>query len=220
MDNGLNLNNKVMDELGESFKIEHHNSSPYRPKMNGAVETTNKNIKKIILKMVKTYKDWHEMLPFELHGYRTLAHTSTWETPFSLIYGTKVVLAIEVEIPYLRVLMETKLDVEKWVQTRFDQLNLIEEKRMAAVCHGKLYQQRLKKVFDKKIRPRHLKEGDLVLRNFLPIHKDPHGKWTPNYEGSYVVNKAFSRGALILTIMDGAELPRSVNFDAVKKYYA
>lgn len=67
-DNGLNLNNKVMDELCKSFKIEHHNSSPYRPKMNDAVEAANKNIKKIIQKMVKTYKDWHEMLPFALHG--------------------------------------------------------------------------------------------------------------------------------------------------------
>jgi transposase InsO family protein len=56
-DNGSNLNNKTMDELCATFKIEHHNSSPYRPKMNGAVEAANKNIKKIIQKMVVTYKD-------------------------------------------------------------------------------------------------------------------------------------------------------------------
>lgn len=48
IDNKLNLNNKVMDELHDSFKIKYHNSSPYKPKMNGAVEATNKNIKKII----------------------------------------------------------------------------------------------------------------------------------------------------------------------------
>lgn len=36
-DNGSNLNSKMMKELCKSFKIEHHNSSPYRPKMNGAV---------------------------------------------------------------------------------------------------------------------------------------------------------------------------------------
>ena len=54
----------MMKELCDDFKIEHHNSSPYRPKMNGAVEAGNKNIKKIIQKMVKTYNDWHEMLPF------------------------------------------------------------------------------------------------------------------------------------------------------------
>ncbi|MCI87634.1 hypothetical protein A2U01_0108918, partial [Trifolium medium] len=49
------------------FKIGHHNSSPYRPQMNGAVEAANKNIKKIVQKMVVTYKNWHEMLPFALH---------------------------------------------------------------------------------------------------------------------------------------------------------
>ena len=79
------------------------------PKMNGIVEAANKNIKKIIQKMVDTYKDWHEMLPFALHGYRTFVRTSTGETLFSLVYGMEVVLPIEVEIPYLRVIMETKL---------------------------------------------------------------------------------------------------------------
>ena len=56
-DNGTNLNNKMIAELCEQFKIQHHNSSPYRPKMNGAVEAANKNIKKIVQKMTVTYKD-------------------------------------------------------------------------------------------------------------------------------------------------------------------
>ena len=34
-DNGSNLNNKMMTELCAEFKIKRHNSSPYRPKMNG-----------------------------------------------------------------------------------------------------------------------------------------------------------------------------------------
>nr|KYP59536.1 Pol polyprotein [Cajanus cajan] len=70
--NGSNLNNRMMTELCDSFKIQHHNSSPYRPKMNTIVEAANKNIKKIIQKMVVTYKDWHEMLPYALHGYRNI----------------------------------------------------------------------------------------------------------------------------------------------------
>src|ERR1043165_5768431 len=41
-DNGTNLNNKMMKELCDNCKIEHHNSSP---KMNGVVEAANKNIK-------------------------------------------------------------------------------------------------------------------------------------------------------------------------------
>ena len=71
-DNATNLNNKMMSELCEEFKIQHHNSTPYRPKMNGAVEVANKNIKQIVQKMVVTYKDWHEMLPFALHGLLAL----------------------------------------------------------------------------------------------------------------------------------------------------
>jgi len=35
-----------------------------------------------------------------------------------------------------------------------------------------------------------------------------------------VVKRAFSGGALILTKMDGEELPLAVNSDAVKKFYA
>src|SRR3954468_19917860 len=85
-------NNKLMKELCESFKIKHHNSSPYRPKMNGAVEAANKNIKKIVQKMVVTYRDWHEMLPFAFHGYRTSVRTSTGATPFSLVHGMEAVL--------------------------------------------------------------------------------------------------------------------------------
>ena len=48
----------------------------------------------------------------------------------------EVVLPIEVEILSLRVLKEVELEEVEWVQTRYEQLNLIEEKRMKAICHG------------------------------------------------------------------------------------
>lgn len=38
-----------------------------------------------------------------------------------------------------------------------------------------------------------------------------------NYEGPYVVNKAFSRGALLLTRIDGDDLSMPMNFDSIKK---
>lgn len=78
--------------------------------MNGVVEAANKKIKKIVQKMVETYKDWHEMHPFALHGYRTSICTSTREIPFSLVYGMDAVLPVEVEIPSLRILTNVKLD--------------------------------------------------------------------------------------------------------------
>ncbi|RDX76374.1 hypothetical protein CR513_43641, partial [Mucuna pruriens] len=43
-DNCTNLNNKMMIELFEQFWIRHHNSTLYRPKMNGVVETVMSHI--------------------------------------------------------------------------------------------------------------------------------------------------------------------------------
>ena len=56
-DNGANLNWKRIRQLCQQFKIEHRNSVPYRPQMNGAMKATNNNIKKILVKMTDTYKD-------------------------------------------------------------------------------------------------------------------------------------------------------------------
>ena len=77
-------------------------SSTYRPQTNGAVEAANKNIKNILCKMVETYKDWPEKLPFALWGYRTSIRTSTGATPYSLVYGMEAVLPIELEVPLSR----------------------------------------------------------------------------------------------------------------------
>ncbi|KAA3470703.1 RNA-directed DNA polymerase [Gossypium australe] len=153
-DNVLNLNNSTTAEVCSQFKIRHHNSTPYHPKMNGAVGVANKNIKKIVGKMAETYKDWHEKLPFTLYAYRT-----------------------------------------------------------------SMYQKRMMRAYDKKVRPREFSEGDLVLKNILPMQKDFRGKWMPNWEGPYMVKKAFSGGALILSEMDGKNLPNPINLDSVKKYY-
>ena len=88
------------------------------------------------------------------------------------------------------------------------------------MSHGRLYQQRMKNVFDKKVRSRKFHEGALVLKKVSHAVKDNRGKWAPNYEGPFVVKRAFSGGALVLTNMDGEELPSPVNSGVVKRYYA
>ncbi|RDX62196.1 hypothetical protein CR513_59495, partial [Mucuna pruriens] len=128
----------------------------------------------------------------------------------------EAVLPVEVEIPSLRVIAEAEVGEAEWAQHRFDQLNLITEKRLRAICHGQLYQRRVKQAFDKKVRPRTFREGDLVLRKILPATKDYRGKWTPKYEGPYVVRQAYSGGALILTDQDGRDLKNPVNADSAK----
>ena len=76
----------------------------------------------------------------------------------------EVVLPIEVEIPSLLLLREVELEESEWVQVKYEQLNLIEEKRMKAICHGQLYQKRMMRAHDKKIWPEQFQEGELVLK--------------------------------------------------------
>ena len=70
----------------------------------------------------------------------------------------------------------------------------------------------MKKAFDMKVKPHVFRDGDLVLKKVLPFAPDSRGKWTPNYEGPYVVKRAFSGGALILTTMDGGGFHSSCEF--------
>ncbi|XP_049405271.1 uncharacterized protein LOC125868732 [Solanum stenotomum] len=116
--NAANLNSNLMKEA------------------NGAVEAANKNIKKILRKMVQGTRQWHEKLPFALLGYRTTVRTSIGATPYLLVYGTEAVIPAEVEIPSLRIIVEAKIEDTEWVKTQLEQLTLIDEKRLTAVCFG------------------------------------------------------------------------------------
>ena len=73
---------------------------------------------------------------FASYAYQNSVRTSTGATPFPLVYGMETVLPTEVEIPSLWVLMEAKLEKAEWVQDRYEQLNLIDEKRLKALCHS------------------------------------------------------------------------------------
>ncbi|XP_055824372.1 uncharacterized protein LOC129892862 [Solanum dulcamara] len=113
-DNGAILNSHLMKEIYEQFNINHRNSTAYPPQMNGAVEAANKNIKKILRKMIDNHRGWHEMFPYALLGYQTTIRTSIGATPYLLVYGTEAVIPAEVEIPSLRIIQETELNNADW----------------------------------------------------------------------------------------------------------
>ena len=68
------------------------------------------------------------------------------------------------------------LDEDEWIQTRLDQINLIDEKRLAAVCHGQMYQKRMIKAFNKKVKHQVYQDGDLVIKRIILPQGDPRGK--------------------------------------------
>ncbi|KAF3673750.1 hypothetical protein FXO37_06794 [Capsicum annuum] len=131
--------------------------------------------------MVQGSRKWHEKFPFALIGYRTTVRTSTGATPYLLVYGTEEVIPAEVKIPSLRVVLEAEIDDDEWVKTRREQLSLIEEKSLTSVCYGQLYQKRMARAYNKKVRPRNFEVGQLVLKRILPHQVEAKGKFSPNW---------------------------------------
>ncbi|PKI78547.1 hypothetical protein CRG98_001054 [Punica granatum] len=119
----------------------------------------------------------------------------------------------------MRILAEAELEEAEWAKQRYEQLNFIDEKRLKALCHGQCYQQRMARAFNARVRHREFNPGDLVLRKVLHVMPDSRGKFAYKYDGPFVVKKALSGGAVILSDMDGTENALPVNADAIKKYY-
>ncbi|XP_070012056.1 uncharacterized protein [Nicotiana sylvestris] len=110
----------------------------------------------------------------------------------------------EVEISSLRIVAEAETDDDKWVKTRLEQFSLIDEKRLAAVCHGQLYQQRMARAYNKKVRPQKFEACQQVLRRILPHQAEAKGKFAPNWQGLFIVTRVLSNGALYFTDIEGS----------------
>ena len=83
--------------------------------------------------MTTTYRDWASKLVYALQGYRTTVKTSTGFSLFYLIYSMEAVMLIEVEKESLRVVLESQLPKTEWAASRYEQLALLDAKRLNAL---------------------------------------------------------------------------------------
>ena len=91
-----------------------------------------------------------------------------------MVYGMKMVLPIEMGVRSLRIVLESEIPGVDWLQSRYDQLCMIDEKR-------------LRKAFDKKERTRDLKLGDLVLKEIRNLVQDTNGKFKQYWASPYII---------------------------------
>ena len=132
----------------------------------------------------------------------------------------EAVLPIEIEIGSLRVALEYQISETEWAQSRYDQLSLLDERRLRAADHVQAYQRKMSRVFRKRVKPRKFKKGDLVLKVLRGLIKDPRGKFRPNWNGPYVIRDLTREGVAWLTDLDGNQFTKPVNVDQLKKFYA
>lgn len=96
----------------------------------------------------------------------------------------------------------------------------MEENKEIASIQLTVYQQRLSKGYNKKVRPRNFITGDLVLRRVLGGMKELRfGKLATNWEGLYCMTAIAGTGAYYLEAMKERPLPQPWNVSNLKKYF-
>ena len=220
-DNGTPFKNATIDKLCAKFKIKHCYSSPYYPPANGLAEAFNKTIVKILKKTVaENKKDWDRRLPEALWAYRTTHRTATRATPYSLVYGTEAVVPMEIQVESLRVALRYSLTTERNAEIRMTELDDLDEKRLVAQQRLEMYQKRISASYDKQVRGRSFKRGDLVLMMKRPVlAQGPKSKFDPKWDPVCIVDEVYSNGAYRVIDCKGQGISSLVNGRFLKRYY-
>ena len=131
----------------------------------------------------------------------------------------EVVLPIEMGVRSLRTVLENEIPKKNWLQSRYDQLCMLDEKRLKALYHIQGYQRRLKKAFNKKVRTKDLKLGDLVLKEIKPWFKMQTGSSSKIRQIHTLSSKYIPKGVVRLMDLEANPFTVPTNMDQLKKYH-
>ncbi|KAB2598524.1 hypothetical protein D8674_021622 [Pyrus ussuriensis x Pyrus communis] len=164
---------------------------------------------------------WHLKLNEALWAYRTSPRSATGTTPYALTYGHDAMLPVELSISSLRVIEQSDLFSIEYCQAMRQELEDLEESRVDASNLLVAQKKIAERAYNQRVRQKTFGEGELVWQTVLPVGiKDPRfGKWSPNWEGPFVVHKVLGKGAYHLKDRTGSVHKLPINGKFLKKYY-
>jgi len=187
-DNGRQFDTDKLRDYCASYGIQTRYTAVARPQTNGQVESANKQILNGLKKRLDAAKgSWADELPAILWSIRTIEKSATGETPFMLVYGSKVVLPIELAICNHIV---TTFQTTQNNQALREALHLLLLVRGDAYLCEEVAKARMARFYNRRVKECRLAIGDLALRKMKTIGKGAsQGKLTPNSEGPYIIYK-------------------------------
>jgi hypothetical protein len=186
-------------------------ASVYHPQSNGVVEWANgvifAGIKRNMTDLPKS--KWAEELPRVIWSHNTTTSRTTQFSPFKLLYGEEAMLPEELCLGTWRDIPSSDEDLKASVQN-------IEEVRLQVAANLSSYQEETRRWKNKKIRPKLIRSGDLVLCKVPKgrLKGKMHGKW----EGPFIATATSNEVALKLRRLSGEEEPYTWNVDMLQKY--
>jgi transposase InsO family protein len=220
-DNAKDFSSLASTNFCFKYGIVLSHSSNYHPQGNELVESSNKNLMNIIKKTMGDNKEnWDSKIKYALWADCIMTKTSTWKSPFELVYGMEAKLPINLQIPVFHLMQHFKTDQEA-LQGRIDQLIELDKSRRNAFDQMVRNQDKIKGTLNHEARQRYLEEVDLVLmwdkRKEKPgVLKKFDGLWL----GPYKIERKDGVNSFYLASLDREKLPLLVNGQLFKLYFA
>ncbi|XP_028125575.1 uncharacterized protein K02A2.6-like [Camellia sinensis] len=191
-DNGTPFVNRHVGRLLNAYQIKQHKSSPYYPQGSGQAEATNKTIIRILSKIMdEAGGTWSKRLPIALWAYRTSKRKPTQKTPFTLVYGSEVVLPVVLAVPSARMAMSAHFVPD----SRKNDIEAAEERRDRASRAIEKYHQSVARAYNQSVQHKKFNKLNLVWKTVDAIMRgQPIPKFSPRWEGPYKVVEASSSG--------------------------
>ena len=141
-------------------------------------ESSNKSLINIIKKVLReNKKSWHVHLKYALWANWIGMKKSINTSPFQMVYGTDVVLPINLALPVMKLWQDEK-EEPNHVTRRINQLIEVQQHRAEVDERLQKYQDNMKVLFDRQAKDREFLLGNLFLKwDARKEDLEKHGKF-------------------------------------------
>jgi hypothetical protein len=168
--------------------------------------------------LTENKKAWHVHLKYALWENRIGTKKSIGMSPFQMVYGTDVVLPINLALPVMKLWQDSKEEPND-VTRRINQLIEVQQNRAEVDEKLQKYQDNMKALFDKKAKDREFLPGDLVLKwDARKEDAGKHGKFDHIWCGPFKIVASEGKNSFLLENLDGKILNAPINGRYLKHF--
>jgi hypothetical protein len=222
-DNAKYFSSLKIVEFALKYNINIKYLANYYPQGNGVAKSTNKNLLRIIKKIVvENQRDWHNALDTALWADRVTPQISLGTFPYFLVYGKEAILPPNIYLPSLQLAQSSRDRSSNVLQTQIDTLVKLKEERIKAKEKFHTHQQWIKRWFDKHVAgDKQFQIGDLVLKwDKASEAKGKHSKFQKLWLGPYEIAEKIGDATYRLHSLQGDLENLPVNSSVLKRYFS